>query len=134
MVIDTSALIAILLGEPEAEAFAMAIAEDKQRLISAFSLLETSIVIEAKKGELGSRELDLLVHRTKLQIISMDSEQVELAKSAWKTYGKGRHSAGLNIGDCCSYALSKQSNNPLLFKGDDFSNTDIIAVPLEKDL
>jgi ribonuclease VapC len=134
VVIDTSALIAILLGEPEAEAFADAIAEDNRRLMSAFSLLETSIVIEAKKGERGSRELDLLVHRTKIQIVSMDSEQVELAKSAWKTYGKGRHSAGLNIGDCCSYALSKHSNEALLFKGDDFSHTDIIAVPLESDL
>lgn len=134
MVIDTSALIAILLGEPEAEAFAEAIAEDNRRLISAFSLLETSIVIEAKKGEHGSRELDLLVHRTNMQIVSMDGEQVQLAKSAWKTYGKGRHSADLNIGDCCSYALSKQTNEPLLFKGDDFSHTDIIAVPLKDAL
>jgi ribonuclease VapC len=131
MVIDTSALIAILLGEPEAEAFADAIAEDNRRLMSAFSLLEASIVIEAKKGERGSRELDLLVHRTKIQIVSLDGEQAELAKSAWKAYGKGRHSAGLNIGDCCSYALSKPSNEPLLFKGDDFSHTDIIAVPVE---
>jgi|WetSurMetagenome_2_1015567.scaffolds.fasta_scaffold193540_2 ribonuclease VapC len=134
MVIDTSALIAILLGEPEAEEFAEAIAEDNRRLISAFSLLETSIVIEAKKGERGSRELDLLVHRTKMQVVSLDGEQVELAKSAWKAYGKGRHSAGLNIGDCCSYALSKQTGEPLLFKGDDFSKSDITAVLLEKDL
>jgi ribonuclease VapC len=134
MVIDTSALIAILLSEPEAEAFADAIAEDNRRLMSAFSLLEASIVIEAKKGERGSRELDLLVHRTKIQTVSLDGEQVELAKSAWKAYGKGRHSAGLNIGDCCSYALSKQTGEPLLFKGDDFSQTDIIAVPVEDAL
>ena len=121
MVIDTSALIAILLGEPDAEAFAVAIADDPKKLISAFSALEVSIVIEAKKGEAGGRELDLLLHRSQIEIVAMDSEQAELARNAWRTFGKGRHPAGLNIGDCCSYALSKSSDEPLLFKGDDFS-------------
>ena len=131
MVIDTSALIAILLGEPDAEAFAVAIANDPRRLISSFSALEVSIVIESKKGEAGGRELDLLMHRSQIQIVSMDSDQAELARIAWRNYGKGRHPAGLNIGDCCSYALSKFSGEPLLFKGDDFSKTDLNLVKLE---
>ena len=133
MVIDTSALIAILLGESDAEAFAIAIAADPKRLLSAFSALEVSIVIEAKKGEPGGRELDLLLHRSKIVTVAMDPEQSELARIAWRTFGKGRHPAGLNIGDCCSYALSKSSGEPLLFKGNDFSKTDLKTVNLERD-
>jgi ribonuclease VapC len=132
MVIDTSALMAILLGESEAEAFARAVAKDEKRLLSAFSALESAIVIEAKKGEAGGRELDLLVHRSRIEIVAMDSALVELARAAWRTYGKGRHPAGLNIGDCCSYALSKYAGEPLLCKGEDFPITDIKIVQLEK--
>lgn len=132
MVIDTSALIAILLGEPDAKAFAMAIAADPKRLLSAFSALEVGIVIEAKKGEPGGRELDLLLHRSQIEIVAMNPEQAELARIAWRTFGKGRHPAGLNIGDCCSYALSKSSDEPLLFKGNDFSKTDLKTVKLEE--
>ena len=130
MVIDTSALVAILLGEPEAEVFAKAIAGDPKRLVSVFSVLETGIVIEAKKGDAGGRELDLLIHRASIEIIAMDSGQVDLARFAWRSFGKGRHPAGLNIGDCCSYALSKHSGEPLLFKGNDFSKTDIEIVEI----
>jgi ribonuclease VapC len=125
MVIDTSALVAILLGEPEAEAFVLAIAGDANRLISTFTALETAIVIEAKKGEPGGRELDLLLHQARIQMVPMTAEQFEVARSAWRNYGKGRHPAGLNIGDCCSYALAKCADEPLLFKGTDFSLTDI---------
>jgi ribonuclease VapC len=125
MIIDSSALIAILLGEPEAEPFALAIAEAPRRLVSAFTALETAIVIEAKKGEHGGRELDLLINRAKIEIAPLTSEQMEIARSAWRKYGKGRHPAGLNIGDCCSYALAKCAGEPLLFKGGDFSQTDI---------
>ena len=131
MVIDTSALIAILLGEPDAEAFATAIAADPKRLLSAFSALEVSVVIEAKKGESGGRELDLLLHRSQIEIVAINPEQAELARIAWRTFGKGRHPAGLNIGDCCSYALSKSSGEPLLFKGNDFSKTDLKTVTIE---
>ncbi len=131
MVIDTSALIAILLGEHDSEIFAIAIANDPKRLISAFSVLEVSIVIEAKKGEAGGRELDLLLHRSQVEIVAMDSDQAELARIAWRTFGKGRHQAGLNIGDCCSYALSKSSGEPLLFNGNDFSKTDLEIVKIE---
>ena len=132
MVIDTSALIAILLGEPEAGTLASAISKDPKRLIGAFTALETGIVIEAKKGEASSRELDLLLHRAAIEIVAMNSEQFEIARLAWRTYGKGRHPAGLNIGDCCSYALAKYSGEPLLFKGDDFLKTDLQSVLLEK--
>jgi ribonuclease VapC len=125
MVIDTSALIAILLNEAETEAFARAIAADPKRLISAFNLLEAAIVIEAKKGEAGGIELDLLLHRARIETAAMSAEQVELARTAWRVYGKGNHAAGLNIGDCCAYALAKYSGEPLLFKGGDFALTDI---------
>jgi ribonuclease VapC len=125
MVIDTSALIAILLNETETEAFAKAIAADPKRLISAFNLLEAAIVIEAKKGEAGGIELDLLLHRARMEIVAISAEQVELARTAWRLYGKGNHPAGLNIGDCCAYALAKYSGEPLLFKGGDFALTDI---------
>jgi ribonuclease VapC len=127
MVIDTSALIAILFGEPEALVFARAVADDPQKLISAFNSLETGIVVEARKGEAGGRELDLLLHRAQIDIVPMNAEQAELARAAWRKFGKGNHPAGLNIGDCCAYALAKYSGEPLLFKGNDFSQTDIIA-------
>lgn len=81
-----------------------------------------------QEGEPGGRELDLLIHRAQIEIIALNPEQVELARSIWRDYGKGRHPAGLNIGNCCSYALAKHAQEPLLFKGDDFAKTDIPAV------
>ena len=125
MVIDTSVLVAILFGEPEALAFTKAVADESRKLISAFNLLETGIVVEARKGEAGGRELDLLMHRAQIEIVGMNADQAELARTAWRKYGKGNHSAGLNIGDCCAYALAKYSGEPLLYKGNDFSQTDI---------
>jgi ribonuclease VapC len=134
MVLDTSALMAILLGETEAKALSEAIAGDPKRLLSAFSALETAIVIEAKRGEAGSRELDLLIHKGRIEIVPLNAEQSEVARKAWRLYGKGHHPAGLNIGDCCSYALSKYSGEALLFKGDDFTRTDVTPAcyPTEK--
>lgn len=129
MVIDSSALIALLLGEEETERLARAIADDPRRLIGVFNWLETAIVIEAKKGEAGGRELDLLLHRSQMEIVSMNPDQSEIARTAWRVFGKGNHPAGLNIGDCCAYALAKYSGEPLLFKGEDFSQTDIRTVP-----
>ncbi len=125
MVIDTSALIAILFGEPEALSFIRAVADESRKLISAFNALETGIVVEARKGEAGGRELDLLLHRAQIEIVAMNADQAELARTAWRKYGKGNHPAGLNIGDCCAYALAKYSGEPLLFKGNDFRQTDI---------
>jgi ribonuclease VapC len=133
VVIDSSAILAIMLGEPEAQPLAMAIANDPRRLISAFSQPEASVVIEARKGEVGGRELDLLLHRAQVQVIDLNAEQVDLARQAWRNYGKGRHPAGLNIGDCCAYALAKYAGEPLLFKGDDFSKTDIPITPWRSD-
>jgi ribonuclease VapC len=129
VVIDASAILAILLGEPGAQALAVAMVNDPKRLLSAFSMLEASIVIEAKKGEAGGRELDLLVHRAQIQVVGLNTDQMELARQAWRDYGKSRHPAGLNIGDCCAYALAKYAGEPLLFKGDDFRKTDIPIVP-----
>ena len=128
MVIDSSALLALLLGEADAAEIARAIAADARRLASAFTVLEASVVIETKKGEAAGRELDLLLHRTDIDVVVMDAGQVELARSASRKYGKGRHPAGLNIGDCCSYALARYTGEPLLFKGGDFSQTDIPRV------
>lgn len=125
MVVDTSAVIAVLLGESETEAFARALANDSKKLISAFNVLESAIVIEAKKGEVGGRELTLLLHHACIETIPLNRDQAELALSAWRKYGKGNHPVGLNIGDCCAYALAKYSGEPLLFKGKEFSQTDI---------
>jgi ribonuclease VapC len=126
MVIDSSAVLAILFQEPEAELFASAISDDPMRLMSTVSLLEAAIVMEARKGPAGGRELDLLLHKARIEIVSFNSEQAEIARDAWLCFGKGRHSAALNIGDCCSYALSRSSGEPLLFKGTDFARTDVM--------
>jgi ribonuclease VapC len=125
MVIDTSAVVAILLGEPEAEEFARAVATDSKRLIAAFSVLEAAVVLEVRKGSSGTRELDLLMHEAGIEQVAMDADQVALARDAFRRFGKGRHPARLNIGDCCSYALAIHAGEPLLFKGDDFGKTDV---------
>lgn len=125
MVIDTSALTAIFLAEPERKPFLESILEAETRMISAASVLETGIVLEARRGESAGREFDLFVVRANLQIVSVDSEQAEIARSAWRKYGKGRHPAALNFGDCFAYALAKFSGEPLLAKGSDFAATDI---------
>jgi ribonuclease VapC len=125
MVIDTSALAAIFFAEPERQPFLNAITSAGSRLISAASVLETGIVIEARQGEAAGREFDLFVVRANLQIVPVDAEQADLARSACRKYGKGRHPAALNFGDCFSYALAKVSGEPLLAKGTDFASTDI---------
>lgn len=88
-------------------------------------VLETSIVVEARHGEPAGRELDLLLHRISASLVEINKQQLDIARSAWRRYGQGRHPAGLNFGDCFSYALSKHSGEPLLFKGNDFAQTDI---------
>ena len=130
MVIDSSAILAILLNEPEAAAFAQAIALDSTRLLSAVSALEAAIVIASKKGPLGEKELDLLLYKAKIDVVPFNNEMVQKARNAFSRFGKGRHPAGLNLGDCCSYALARQANEPLLFKGADFSQTDVQAAKL----
>lgn len=128
MVIDSSAVLAIFLGEPERKQFLDLILQSAKRLISAASVLETGIVLESKRGESTGREFDLFVVRTNLEIVPVDSEQIEIARSAWRKFGKGRHPAALNFGDCFSYALAKFSGEPLLAKGQDFTSTDLELV------
>jgi ribonuclease VapC len=125
MVIDTSALIALLLNEADATQIAAAIESASVRLLSAANYLETSIVIESRKGEVGGRELDLLLYRASIEVTPVDQDQAEIARQAWRRYGKGRHPAGLNYGDCFAYALARQRSLPLLYIGDDFARTDI---------
>ena len=130
MVIDSSAIIVVLLNEANAAQIAEAIDSGSQRLLSAASLLEASIVIESRKGEAAGRELDLLIYRAAIEVVAVDQDQVEIARIAWRRYGKGRHPAGLNYSDCFSYALARSRGLPLLFQGEDFSRTDIDAIPL----
>lgn len=127
MVIDTSAVVAILFGEPEAERFAEAIEQDAVRLMSAASVLEASLVVESELGEEGGRELDLLLLKAGVEIIPFNEAQLKVARRAFRAFGKGRHPAGLNYGDCLSYALSMTTGEPLLFKGTDFTKTDVRA-------
>jgi ribonuclease VapC len=117
MVIDTSALLAILLGEPERGRFLEAIIQAETRWISAANALETGIVLEARRGEAAGREFDLFLHEAKVEVASVDIERVELARLAWRKYGKGRHPAGLNFGDCFAYALAKMLGNHCSPKG-----------------
>lgn len=129
MVVDTSALVSLLTMEAEAARISVALESDASRLISAATLVEAGIVIEARYGAAGARELDLLVAKAGFVVESVTAEQAEVAREAWRRYGKGRHSAGLNFGDCFSYALAKIKGEPLLFKGEDFPHTDITAAP-----
>ncbi len=130
MILDSSAVVAVLLGEPEARRFVRAIADDPKRLIAAVNVLECAIVLESRKGPHGVRELDLLLHEASIDAVAMDHEQLALAREAYRRFGRGRHPAGLNLGDCCAYALAAQTGEPLLFKGDDFFQTDVRAVTL----
>ena len=124
--IDTSALIAILNNEVEAEAFAEILVASSLSLLSAASLLECAMVIESRYGLAGGIKLDELLVAANIQVEVVTLEQAGLARQAFRAYGKGRHPAGLNFGDCFAYALAKQKQIPLLFKGNDFSQTDIV--------
>jgi ribonuclease VapC len=128
MVIETSALVSMLTDEPEAQRFEAAVAADPVRLMSAASYLEAAIVIEQRFGEPGGRELDLWLHRASVDLVGVDADQAEVARSAYRRFGKGRDPAGLNYGDCFAYALAKVSGEPLLVKGGDFGHTDIGVV------
>ena len=130
MVIDTSALLSVLFGEAHAPQIEAALEGDPVRLMSAASVLEAAIVVEARLGEAGGRELDLLLHRSKVQVVSFSQEQVEMARYGFRQYGKGRHPAALNFGDCFAYALSRTSGESLLFLGADFRQTDVRQAPL----
>jgi ribonuclease VapC len=130
MVLDTSAVLALLFNEPEADDIEVAIDADPVRLMSAASWLETAIVVDARLGPVGGLEFDLLVHKANIDLAAVTAEQAEAARDAWRRFGKGRHEANLNFGDCFAYALSSTSGEPLLFKGDDFAKTDVARVVL----
>ena len=126
MIVDTSALVSILDQEAEAERLARAIAAASERMLSAANLVETGIVMQVRRGDDADRDLDLLLAKLKIDIIPVSGKQANLARRAFQHYGRGRHPAKLNFGDCFAYALAKDSSAPLLFKGNDFSQTDIM--------
>jgi ribonuclease VapC len=125
MIIDTSALVAMLEQEPEAERIARALASTAERSLSAATLLEAGIVMQARRGNEGARDLDLLLAKLNVEIVAFTPRQAEIARKAFRRYGRGRHDAQLNFGDCCAYALAIDASAPLLFKGSDFSRTDV---------
>jgi ribonuclease VapC len=127
VVIDTSALVAILLREPEAVRFEECVEAAAVRLVSAVTRVELSFVIEGRKGAEGRADIDRLLRAGRFDIVSVTPQQAEIAIDAFRRFGKGQHRAGLNIGDCFAYALATATGYPLLFKGDDFSRTDIRA-------
>jgi ribonuclease VapC len=125
VVLDTSALLAVLLGEPERDPFIVVLAEAEDPLISAATLVESSMVMRAKTGDGGVADLDDLLAAAAVRCVAVDSVQAYLARDAFARFGKGRAAAGLNFGDCFSYALARATGRPLLFKGGDFSQTDV---------
>ena len=128
MVIDTSAILAILLAEPDAGKFAEAIEHAEGGSLSAASYLESAIEIDGRGDAVASREFDLFMRRSGVLVAPVTFEQAQIARQAYRDFGKGRHPAGLNFGDCLSYALAKSLDEPLLFKGKDFSLTDVQSV------
>ena len=130
MVVDSSAVIAILRREPGWERLQEALLGADATVMSAAVVVETSIVIEAASAAAGIRELDALLDAAAIEIVPFQPEQVALAREGFRRFGKGRHPARLNFGDCLSYALARQRAEPLLFTGDDFSRTDVeVALP-----
>ena len=125
MIIDTSAIVAILNDEPERHAFIGAIIDASYNCMSSVGFVETSIILESRYGYDGIRDFDLFLAKAGIELVPVDVEQAQIARQAFREYGKGRHPAGLNFGDCFSYALAKVNDDFLLFKGNDFSQTDI---------
>jgi len=125
MIIDGSALFAILADEPEKRPFSLAITAAPTRIMSAATAVEAGMVALGRKGEPGLAQLQALIGKLEIETSAFTSEHVGFAIDAFRRFGKGRHPAGLNFGDCFSYALAKATGEPLLFKGDDFSQTDI---------
>lgn len=129
MVVDTSALVAILLQEQDAQVYADAIAGAASSLLSAASYVELAIVA-LSRGARGRAELEATLLDVGMEIVAVTPDQARLAADAYERYGKGRHRAALNFGDCFAYALAKSRKRPLLFKGTDFTHTDVGRVAL----
>lgn len=131
LVVDSSALIAVLLEESWSGAYLNALLVADMKLIGACNLLESTLVLESRKGAAGRLVLDSFVATLEIEITPFTAQHARLAAEAWRLYGKGRHRAGLNFGDCCAFALARSSGLPLLAKGDDFPHTDIDLVAVE---
>ncbi|MGB9391319.1 MAG: type II toxin-antitoxin system VapC family toxin [Xanthobacteraceae bacterium] len=127
MIIDTSALVAVLDQDLEAERIVRTLASAPERILSAANLVEVGIVMQARRGDDGARDLDLLLAKLRVDIAVVTANQADIARKAFRRYGRGRHAANLNFGDCFAYALAKDTSGPLLFKGDDFSQTDVMV-------
>ena len=128
MVVDTSAVLAVIFEEAEAAVFAEILAGSETTLCSSVSLLEAGIVIKARKGRAAEKDFRDFLALARIKVVEFSASQSAIAMQAWRKYGKGNHKAGLNLGDCCAYALSKDLRQPLLYKGNDFSRTDVAAV------
>ena len=127
MIVDSSALLAILFSEPDARRHASAIMAASPCRMSVANVLEASIVVECRGGDTAAHELDTLMESAQIELVSVTVEHLEAARRAWRRFGKGNHPAALNFGDCFAYALAKATGEPLLFKGEDFAQTDIEA-------
>lgn len=125
MIVDSSAVLAILFKEPDYEYYKRAMSEAERCLMSVANFLESTIVLEGRVGSAGGHELDFLVEDARIQLVEVTVEHAQAARRAWRQFGKGNHPAALNFGDCFAYALAKETGEPLLFKGGDFSQTDI---------
>lgn len=125
MILDASAIIAMLRAEPESRDLATAMFSAKIRRVSAVNFVETAVVIESGKDPVASRRLDDFFRASNVAIEAVTAKQAQIAREAYRDFGKGRHKAGLNLGDCFAYALAKDLDEPLLFKGSDFTHTDI---------
>ena len=127
MIVDSSAILAVLYCEQDAARYEKAIASAAHPRISVANLLETSIVLEGRGGEAAGHELDLFLRDAEIELAPVTVEHLEAARRAWRRFGKGNHPASLNFGDCFAYALAELVDEPLLFKGGDFAQTDIEA-------
>ena len=129
MIIDTSAIIAVLRGEPDASTFARAIADATIRRVSTVNFVESAVVIDASKDPIASRRFDEFVKEANISVEPVTADQAQIARAAYRDFGRGSgHPAKLNFGDCFAYALAKSFGEPLLFKGSDFAHTDIVSV------
>ena len=125
MIVDTSAVLAVLFDEPDAERFTRAMAEAHHCRMSVANFLEAALVVEGRAGMAGGHELDLFIEKAAIELVPVSVEHMQAARRAWRRFGKGNHPAGLNFGDCFAYALAEVTGEPLLYKGEDFALTDV---------
>ena len=127
MIVDSSALLAILFREPDAAQFEQAIATNPECRMSVANALEASIVVEGRGGIAAAEELDVFLEAVGMELAPVAAEHFIAARRAWRQFGKGNHPAALNVGDCFAYALAEVTGEPLLFKSDDFARTDVAS-------